>query len=387
MLQTFRVQNFKALRDLTLHLTPVHVLIGPNDSGKTSILEALCAYSRMPLENPLTHAFQGRWRGHELVWRGDREGEIAFTGDFTEDAQPLLRHEIWCRFFEEGQQVVVAGESFAREGRQEIRLPRGKQAPTSALFPFGGQAADADVQLVRDGLQPTRLYRWIPRHLALPVSYGFAPSFRMEPTGFGLAMFLNDILLDDPERYAALQARFRKLFPSVDRIHLRRGEAYGSPLPEQPATTSGIGIYFEQAAPGHLVPASQASDGMLLALAYLALLYSPQSPRIILLEEPENGVHPQRLRQVLGILKELVGEQGRTQVLLTTHSPYVVDCFQPEQVTLCLKGPDGAVTTHRLSESKAVRQQMDIFRLGEIWTAEGDEALAAPSEVQPVGAP
>jgi predicted ATPase len=116
----------------------------------------------------------------------------------------------------------------------------------------------------------------------------------------------------------------------------------------------------------------------MLVLAYLAILYSPDPPRVLLIEEPENGVHPRRLVDVLRILKELVSEQGKTQVLLTTHSPYVVDLFKPEEVTLCLKERDGAVTTHRLSESKSVREQIDIFHLGEIWTAEGDEALATP---------
>ena len=43
MITRFRVQNYKALRDVTLDLTPMHVLIGPNDSGKTSVLEALAA--------------------------------------------------------------------------------------------------------------------------------------------------------------------------------------------------------------------------------------------------------------------------------------------------------------------------------------------------------
>ena len=133
---------------------------------------------------------------------------------------------------------------------------------------------------------------------------------------------------------------------------------------------------------GDPLPAAQASDGMMLVLAYLAILFSPKPPSLLLIEEPENGVHPRRLQEVLRILRELVSEQDRTQVVLTTHSPYVVDLFKPEEVTLCLKGADGAVTTYRLSDSKSVREQMDIFQLGEIWTAEGDEALAAPAKAQ-----
>jgi len=143
---------------------------------------------------------------------------------------------------------------------------------------------------------------------------------------------------------------------------------------------AGKGLYFQLSKGGQLVPASQASDGTLLVLAYLAILYLPQPPRVLLVEEPENGVHPKRLRDVLGVLKELVHEQSHTQVVLTTHSPYVVDLFSPEEVTLCTMQSNGEVKTTRLSESPTVRQQIDVFTLGEIWTSEGDTALAQTKE-------
>jgi predicted ATPase len=100
---------------------------------------------------------------------------------------------------------------------------------------------------------------------------------------------------------------------------------------------------------------------------------------VVLVEEPEKGIHPKRLQDVLAILRELVSQQKQTQIILTTHSPYVVDLFEPEEVTLCQKQPDGSVAVRRLSESRAVREQLDVFTLGEIWTAEGDEALVEPA--------
>jgi predicted ATPase len=114
----------------------------------------------------------------------------------------------------------------------------------------------------------------------------------------------------------------------------------------------------------------------LLVLGYLALLLSPHPPRLLLIEEPENGIHPKRLQDVLGILGELASAQSLTQILLTTHSPYAVDSFKPEQVTLCTKSDDGTVELTRMSASKAVREQESLFTLGEIWTAEGDNELA-----------
>ena len=123
------------------------------------------------------------------------------------------------------------------------------------------------------------------------------------------------------------------------------------------------------------------SDGVLLVLAYLTLLHLPNPPRLLLVEEPENGIHPKRLQDVIAILKELVAQQSHTQVVMTTHSPYVLDMFSPSEVSLCRKEDDGSVSVHQLSESEVVRKQLDVFTLGEIWTAEGDEALIGAAEV------
>ena len=138
----------------------------------------------------------------------------------------------------------------------------------------------------------------------------------------------------------------------------------------------GIFVRFE----GHDkdIPAAHLSEGVLLILAYLAILFSPEPPRLLLVEEPENGIHPERLKEVIGLLRELIREQTHTQVVITSHSPYVVSLFEPEEVTLCRKKDAGEVEVRRLSESKYVREQIDVFNLGEIWTGEGDDRLAEP---------
>jgi predicted ATPase len=371
MIETFHVQNYKALRDVTLSLTPIHVLIGPNDSGKTSILEALSALCRMS-RIQVVDAFEGRWEGADLVWKRDHSNQITLSAIVSLRATQRLEYSISMAFSPSNRIVAT--------GVQSIRNVANGQ---SLIHQVGGQAysvihdsGDSRVAPLREALTGCQRYRWVPSDLALPVVFSFGTSFGMKPSGFGLAMYLNDIITYDHTRFGQLERRFSQLFPSVSRIRLTRIPSFADPTNSSPIDM-GLGVLFEQT-DGLLLPAAQASDGLLLVLAYLAILYSPTPPRVLLIEEPENGVHPQRLGEVLDILRELVSEQGRTQVLLTTHSPYVVDKFRPEEVTLCLKGPDGAVTTHRLSESKSVREQMDIFQLGEIWTAEGDEALAQP---------
>jgi predicted ATPase len=387
MITRLRVKNFKALRDIEVNLTPIHVLIGPNDSGKTSILDALAALCRS-VDHDLAEAFLGSWKGMELVWGGRSDLPVSIGVAFDSDV--VTKYGITVRFGARDRQVFLEKEDI-----RGSNLPRGRSGPSTS----GGQtvvkkAVDHpglrflivdEVRIVREMLGGVHFYRWDPRFLALPIAPDSKRRFRMESNGFGLALCLDDILSFDRDRFIQLEKRFTKIFPHITSIKLIPEMGYRAPLDNPDRVTvlkkaDGKGLYFRLRAAEQLVPASQVSDGTLLVLAYLAILYLPQPPRVLLVEEPENGVHPKRLRDVLGVLRELVGEQSHTQVLLTTHSPYVLDLFKPEEVTLCTMRRNGEVKTTRLSESPTVRRQIDVFTLGEIWTSEGDAAIAQTQE-------
>ena len=385
MIEKVRIQNYKALRDVTLDLTPIHVLIGPNDSGKTSVLEAVAALCRSA-DHPLPQAFVGAWDGTSLVWNREPTLSVMLAATVA-DFDGIFDYSITITFAHKGRNATIDREALRADGEpQEIDLtpPRGYQASsvflTMNVIDAIRQEKHPFATRVFNALAGVHYYRWTPSHLALPVAPDSKRRFRMEASGFGLAQCLDDILGFDRNRFIALEERFKTIFPQVRSIKLMAELAYAAPIdePEQVLRlqrAEGKGIYFDLVDGGTPVSASQVSDGMLLVLAYLTVLYLPQPPRVLLVEEPENGIHPKRLQDVLSILRELVGEQSQCQVILTTHSPYVVDRFQPEEVSLCQKTADGSISVRRLSESPAVREQLDVFTLGEIWTAEGDEGL------------
>lgn len=393
MIEKVRIQNYKALRDVTLELTPIHVLIGPNDSGKTSILEAVAALCRST-DHDLTQAFVGTWQGTNLVW--NREANLFVTLVATvDDVDGEFDYSLAVKFIPTGRMAAVEYERFRlAENTQTVSLTVAtNRTATSPFELLRNPAALTDDKLpyavrVTHALSGVHFYRWTPSHLALPVAPDSKRRFRMESSGFGLALCLDNILGFDRDRFSALEERFKAIFPQVRSIKLVPEMAYSAPTDHaeqvlQLSRGEGKGIYFELADGGKLVSASQVSDGMLLVLAYLTILNLPQPPRVLLVEEPENGIHPKRLQDVLSILRDLVSEQAQCQVILTTHSPYVVDLFQPEEVTLCQKTADGSVAVRRLSESQAVREQLDVFTLGEIWTAEGDEGLVRGATGRP----
>lgn len=387
MIEQFRIQNYKALRDVTCNLTPIHAFIGPNDSGKTSILSAILALSRST-DHPLSQAFAGRWNGRELVSHGDPDGVARLSAVLDWDGEEL-RYTLASRFPNSGRDVRVEDEKIYQPEEIDCASQNHRASKVYGVCVANENAADdlkRACELVHERLSRVDVCRWNPRLLALPVAQDSKRRFRMRPDGFGLVQFLDDILGYDRALFGELERRFCSIFPEMSSLKLVSEPAFRSPSDEIEEVTmldqaEGKGLYFELKAGKQLVPAAQASDGVLLVLAYLALPYSPEPPRLILVEEPENGIHPKRLQEVLTILRELAAGPSPTQILLTTHSPYVVDLMQKEEVTLCTKSNDGSIRLTRMADSEAVLEQQSLFTLGEIWTAEGDAALAKESVV------
>jgi len=114
MITRLRIKNFKALRDIDIALTPIHVLIGPNDSGKTSILDALAALCRS-VDHDLSEAFLGSWTGSELVWTGKSDLPVTIEADF--DNEGVTGYALRALFAESYErQVLVDEETIKKEG-------------------------------------------------------------------------------------------------------------------------------------------------------------------------------------------------------------------------------------------------------------------------------
>ncbi len=386
MITQFHVSNFKALRNVSLDLTPIHLLIGPNDSGKTSVLEAIAALSRS-VETHLTDAFAGTWSGRDLVWRHENSSVTLAAGIPRETKQVV--YKLSCEFRVDQRSAKSAGEQIVVDDKV-IDFGAVRPNPT-IVAQFGKEGGGSGppqvspyldlIRFVHNALKGVHQYRFVPSMLAAPCAEDIKRQYRMNADGFGLALCLDQILGYDRERFMDLEKEFCRIFPQFQQIRLKPARAFSGPVNPSGDLTqfrpqTGKGLWFVVTDSGQEISSYQVSDGALLVLAYLTVFHLPQPPRFLLIEEPENGIHPARLKDILSIIREIVNRQSRTQVVMTTHSPYVVDLFQPQEVTLCRRKSDGSVSVSRLSQSKAVREQMDIFTLGEIWTGEGDESLA-----------
>ena len=134
---------------------------------------------------------------------------------------------------------------------------------------------------------------------------------------------------------------------------------------EAVVNSGSVQIYFTEGK-RRSIPATRLSDGTLRYLCLLAVLYNPYSPPVVCIEEPELGLHPDI---VAGLAKHLRAASERMQVIVTTHSDILIDALSdtPESI-IVFENHDGATQMERLKRDD-LSVWLEKYRLGELWTS------------------
>jgi predicted ATPase len=329
MINRLRIQRFKCLRDVEMTFEPLTVLIGPNDSGKSSILQALRIAGKLLGSKIEPRAFASTWRRY-VSWQTVAEA---------------IAWEIEGRI---GQEAVKTSLELSNRGIKS-------SGPSTELssFAFG----------------TSRVHRFDPAALRR----ASAPKKDQElgATGSNLAAVLNDMLSGpDIETRAAINRTLHESFDGLSGVHTRAARTVGARR-----------IAYSVAGKEKLeVGAEAVSDGALLLTAYLTLVYS-ETADILLVEEPENGLHPSRLKTVFEMLRKITtGELGsrKRQVILTTHSPLLLNFARPEEVRIVRADEEIGTKVVALEDAPAkVSSLLKDFSIGELWFMLGEEGLVS----------
>ncbi len=182
------------------------------------------------------------------------------------------------------------------------------------------------------------------------------------------AALLDYLLRRDRKRFFDVVDALRQNIPGLDDISI------GTP----DARTRQIELVIDG---GFQLAADRASAGVRLLLFFVALSHHPRPPRTILLEEPENGIHTKRLKSVMQLLRSLTKPgQGRpaAQIIITTHSPYLLDAISlaEDQVLVFRRNDDGSRSAEPVDVER-MKNFLDEFMLGEIWFNEEEAGLVA----------
>ncbi len=330
MIASVTFRNFKALRDAHVRLVPFNLLIGPNGSGKTSLIEAvlrLRSLARLPLgQPPLTDA--RRVGGPEIIFNfiTPYEGLKAALGCVSENVCDLL-------------QVIPCASD-------------GAGAPT----------VTPDWPALRARLLRVRSY--LLDHYAMALPTALKDGAELAGNGANLAAVLAVRARERPEAFASFCAEVVRVLPEYNDLR----------LVERPGDT--VELQVRLADGGEIVTAENLSQGTLYTLAILTLAFDPDPPPIVCIEEIDRGIHPRLLREVRDALYRLsyptaTGQtRAPVQVIATTQSPYLLDLFRdhPEEVIIAEKH-GRAATFSRLSDRADLTELLAEGSLGDMWFA------------------
>ena len=333
-------KNYGCLKKVDISLTPLHCFIGPNDSGKSTILRAVQTLSRF-LDQPIPHIVQSdaieiaqlQTHGAQLhAWKGPN-GFI------------VQHHE---------QHHFMASFCTGSPEKASLTLPL-KPDHMVDLH----QKKESSVAEIMKVLYGTRTVRLDSNALQKESKLIRGPEIDfLDERGLGLPAVYDAIASQDAEEYVRIIGDVKRLFPSIEKVQLI-------------GTSDSTKTIYATLVTGERIPPNLLSSGLLYFLAYAAIPYLHPC-KILLVEEPENGLHPARIAEVMRILREV---SKTTQVLIATHSPLVVNELQPEEVSIVTRDPEEGTKVTPMKETPNFEERSKVYALGELWVsyANGDD--------------
>lgn len=417
MISRIEALNYRCLRYVAQDLEPFHVLVGPNASGKSTFLDVFALMSDLIALGPDGAVGDRVPDFRDLVWmREPGHFEIAVEVTVPEERRENFkngeynraRYELSLGIRGEDEQPTILAETFwliPSQSRSSSELsPRQLfpelVAPPSTILKSGRRAPDGWKKIVNKVAESgndyfssetsnwNNLFRLGPQKSALA-------NLPEDETKFPVATWFKELLMLGIDRLALNSERMRQPSPPraprvflpdgstlplvVERLASRNPERFRdwiahaqTALPELKSIES-----IERPEDRHRylvlelhnglrIPSWAASDGTLrlLALTLLAYLNGP-STSVILVEEPENGIHPRAVEAVFQSLSSVYD----AQVLLATHSPVILSIAKLNQVLCFAKTAEGATDIVRGSEHPGLKHWKGEVDLGTLFAS------------------
>jgi len=417
-IEGFKVKNYRTLRDITLGklwntgnaepLEPMTAVIGKNGVGKSTLFDAFGFLSDC-LKGGVEEACDSRGRGgFQRIRSQGQTGGIEFqiyyreapkarpityelAIDIDASGRPYVKSER-LRQRRSGQRrgwpfsflVLNEGKGIAWKGEDE-----GKQVEADRNFDLFGlmekiqkgeaQEESKETELVelddkrRLGIATLGSLKQHPRISAFRrfvedwyLSYFRPDAARSLPLagpqehlnihGDNLGNVVQFMERDHPKKFQSILDKIATKIPGINRISTER------------SPDGRLLLRFNDRGFQDPFYAQQMSDGTLKMFAYLLLLEDPSPPPFLCIEEPENGLYHKLLETLAQEFREHALRRHGSQVFITTHQPYFVDAFKPEEVWVLEKGNDGFATIKRASEDHIIKNLVsEGLPLGGLW--------------------
>jgi predicted ATPase len=372
------VWNYKSLRSISMNPSGLNVLVGPNDSGKTNFADCLDFLSEV-YRNGLRAAVTQKGGYENIVYRrrSRSTAPIGFSLVVETDSNRalhtpgsrrhrLIRYHHTFEFRTHGrgirEEYFVSNERFSaglvrnQDVIPLVAITRGEDgteiidsdvpeeySAAAAEFSMMMRAFTSDsersasevmissryggflpfAEVFVNSMAQIGVFQFSPAR----VRQETAPSPRpqLERYGSNLPATVDLLQRQHPDIWEEILTSMRRIVPNVDQIEV---DYTSSKL---------LGLHFRENGMKRPWTSHEVSDGTIQTLALLTAIFEPNS-KFLLLEEPENSVHPWIIRNLVAACRAV---EKRKQILLTTHSPVLIDAVRPSDVWLVWRDDEG----------------------------------------------
>lgn len=375
-IEYLRVENYRALHSVELrNITPMTVLLGPNGSGKSTVFDVFNFLSEC-FQFGLRHAWDRRGRARELRTRGEQKPVvielkyrerrnlplITYHLAIDEDSKGPRVAEEWLSWkrggtgrpfkfldYRNGQGRVISGEM---PDEKDHRIEQALRSPDLIAVSTLGQLAEHPrVAALREFITD-----WYVSYLSIDDTRAqpeAGPQERLSKTGDNLPNVIQFLKEQHEDHLEEIFAILKRRVPRLEKV-------LAEPMPDGRLLLQIKDAPFEQP-----VLSRFASDGTLKLLAYLTVLHDPNPPQFIGIEEPENFLHPRLLPE---LAEECRAAAARSQLLATTHSPFILNSLQAAEVRVLYRDEQGYTQTVRASDIQGVPEFLKAgASLGHLW--------------------
>lgn len=353
MLERLTLSGFKTIRQLEgLELGRVNVLIGPNGAGKSNLLSFFRMLSQMFIQPGNLQLFIAKAGGASTLLHNGAEA--------TQEIGAVLHFNAISYTFRlsyaAGDSLVFAEEKVGRpniEAGSNPFLEEGAGHRETGLLVNTFRVLMVDDEALRGFLENCVVYHFhsTSETARIRQRWSVSDNLVLKEDGANLAPFLLRIREQHPAHYRRITETLRQIAPFFADFEL---------VPENDTLL----LRWREMGSDLVFGPHQASDGTLRAMALVALLMQPREelPSIIILDEPELGLHPRAISILAGLLQTAA---LRTQVIVATQSPVLLDHFEPEQVIVAER--EGSESTFRRLDQFKLEAWLEEYTLSDLW--------------------
>ena len=347
------VKGFKSFAAIEeLRLQPINVVIGPNGSGKSNFI-GVFAFLNAIREGHLQDYVTKAGGAEKLLHFGSKTTKAIEIHISFQDGVNQYKIELAPA---PGDQLYPADEAVLFWNKQypipyyQGLVSEGREAGISTAN------SNRIASYVRGHLQSWRLYHFHDTSAGSPMkkTASLNDNRFLRPDGSNLAAFLYFLREKHPEAYGLIRGTVQRVAPFFDDFQL------------EPARLKPDSIILEWRHKNSdaYFDANAFSDGTLRFIALATLLLQPEKyrPSVILVDEPELGLHPYAITMLASLIKQA---STKTQVIVGTQSPLLLDHFRPEDV-LVANRVEGSTELTRLESSK-LSTWLEDYSLGQLW--------------------